>query len=156
MATVKKQPLPKPNSGCLDGIWCPNCGSYGPFEIHGTAWFKVYDDGAWSFEELDWENDSQCKCYACHYNNDIDAFRTPERPDPEEKKLTWTPGTVMWIWSFVGMDAARGVSAKIVDEFCPSCTKKSLVRWRGADNEEYESCLNGCCPGLSRAMGPIG
>lgn len=151
---MAKKPLPKPNENCLAGIWCPNCGSWGSFRIHGTAWFKCFDDdGCSDVEEMDWENDSQCICVVCKHSGTIDDFRTPEAG--AEGVQIWGPEDI-WIWKYLNMEEARGVSAKLAYELCPSCTKKSLVRWRGADGEDYESCLNGRCPQLSRHMGPIG
>ncbi len=155
--TSAKRQLPTPNDNVLAGLWCPSCGSYGPFEIEAKAWFKVFDDGTeFTYSDVVWENDSGCSCQCCHHRATIANFRTPEALGMGGGLKTWDLGTVIWIWQYTGMDEARGVSAKVVDEFCPSCTKKSLVRWRGADGDEYESCLNGCCPQLSQRLGPIG
>jgi hypothetical protein len=32
-----------PNDNCLEGVSCPECGSEGPFWIHGGAFFLVHD-----------------------------------------------------------------------------------------------------------------
>ena len=146
--------MPK-NSNCLDGLWCPACGSEGSFNILVTSDAKVFDDGVDEYQGAEWENDSPCTCNTCGESGTIDDFRTPEAPGAADNQ-TWEPGTDVWLWPYLNMEAARGRRAAVLDEFCPSCGKKSLVHWRGDDGEKYESCLNGCCSQLSRKLGPIG
>lgn len=144
----------KLNENCLDGIWCPLCGSTGPFDIRGSGWMTVCDDGVHRIEEVDWEDDSRCICRDCHHQGVVSDFQAPRAHGAADRK-TWEPGDEIWIWPYVDMDEARGVQACIVDEDCPSCARKSLVRWQDDYKHEYESCLNGCCSQLSRFMGPI-
>lgn len=63
------------NTNCLEGIECPYCGSEEPFDIIGTARFRVYDQGSDIFWELEWEDNAFCECIECGYMASIAKFR---------------------------------------------------------------------------------
>lgn len=47
---------------------CPECGSLGPFDIRGRAWFRVKEDGVVDTAETDgytWDANSMCNCVNC-------------------------------------------------------------------------------------------
>ena len=50
------------NHNSLKGMRCPNCISKEPFEIAGSAWFKVYDAGTDEHWDPDWDDECACKC----------------------------------------------------------------------------------------------
>lgn len=135
------------NTNCLDGMECPRCGSLGSFAISCTSEFDVSDDGTGDHDSVEWEDDSPCTCGCCGFNATVHGFKI-ENLVPLSSTDVDHEGRV-WIYQFVKMDKAREIDAIVKDESCPSCGHLSLVEWCN-DGDEYESCLNGCCPGLSR------
>ena len=135
------------NTGCLEGAECPRCGWLGPFKIAATAWFTVHDDGTEDHEDVEWGDKSRCLCLACSFSARLGRFKAEQEIsrglDFKGRK---------WIYPYVRMEQARGISCEISDERCPSCNRVSIVRWRGTDGQKYESCLNGCCSQLSRKL----
>ena len=65
------------NINCLDGLRCPECGSYEPFIIRGVADFEAYDDGVTLAEDpqIDWYDSSWCHCKNCGYAYQIKSFK---------------------------------------------------------------------------------
>lgn len=64
-----------PNTNCLEGMRCPNCGSYGPFRIAASIFVIVTDDG--TEDEgggYEWEDTSACICGACDHPGTIALF----------------------------------------------------------------------------------
>jgi hypothetical protein len=55
------------NENCLEGLRCPNCGSYGPFHISVRTIALMDDDGTLDYEGAEWEDDSYCDCQECHH-----------------------------------------------------------------------------------------
>jgi len=66
-----------PNENCLNGMKCPECGSEAPFRIAASSWFKVFDDGTDSHEDVEWDEDSCCECWDCHFSGKVADFRPP-------------------------------------------------------------------------------
>lgn len=54
-----------PNTNCLAGLRCPQCGSYEPFSILGQANVVVYDEGTDEGSSIEWDYDSHARCIAC-------------------------------------------------------------------------------------------
>jgi hypothetical protein len=54
---------------------CPGCGSEGPFEIEGQAWFEVSDDGSSDFKDLRWEANSKIHCPLCSWHGEVKDTR---------------------------------------------------------------------------------
>lgn len=65
------------NSNCLEGMRCPNpeCASEGPFEITGLTTAKMFDDGADSYEGLEYDGKAPCKCVGCGHEGVVAEFR---------------------------------------------------------------------------------
>ena len=65
-----------PNSNCLDGKRCPNCGSYGPFEVVVSMRVLLYDSGAGDAENesIEYDDDSLALCDACRYAGKFGDF----------------------------------------------------------------------------------
>ncbi len=61
--------MSNPNENCLEGMRCPNpdCGSYGPFQIRAEASFTVADDGTDDYEDVEWSDESWCRCIECQH-----------------------------------------------------------------------------------------
>jgi hypothetical protein len=63
------------NENVLAGIQCPECESYGPFHIQGSAQFlDVTDDGCTDFTDMSWTDESHIHCVMCSYNGKIHEF----------------------------------------------------------------------------------
>jgi hypothetical protein len=67
------------NTNCLVGFSCPQCKSKEPFIIGVSAYATVYDDGTEDFEQVEWENKSECQCMTCHYLGTVDDFTNKRR-----------------------------------------------------------------------------
>jgi len=63
-----------PNENCLEGMRCPKCGSYGPFDIYANCTFRVDDYGAEQSGDVAWDDDSRCWCYDCQHGGDVKGF----------------------------------------------------------------------------------
>jgi hypothetical protein len=65
-----------PNVNCLQGKCCPECGSYGPFEVVASTRVKLYDDGCDDAEDgaIEYDDDSPTMCYACQYEGKFSDF----------------------------------------------------------------------------------
>jgi hypothetical protein len=68
--------MQNPNVNCLAGMRCPNpaCGSHGPFQIRGEASFTVTDDGTDDYENVEWYDDSRCRCNECQHCSTVKEF----------------------------------------------------------------------------------
>jgi hypothetical protein len=62
------------NVNCLEGMKCPECGSYEPFVLSVFAYTTMWDKGSESTTELEWDNDSYCKCVKCGHSNTVRNF----------------------------------------------------------------------------------
>jgi DNA-directed RNA polymerase subunit RPC12/RpoP len=67
-----------PNKNCLEGIRCPECDQDDNFKIVGKAWFDVTDDGTSEFTDVEWDDDSACRCPDCGFTATLLHFREPE------------------------------------------------------------------------------
>jgi hypothetical protein len=65
-----------PNVNCLDGKRCPNCGSYGPFEVVVTMRVLLYDDGTDYATDgsIEYDDDAPAMCDACRYRGKFGDF----------------------------------------------------------------------------------
>lgn len=72
--------MPNPNENCLKGKRCPNakCGSYGGFDVIGTATFNVTDDGAEAQGSIEYDGDSFAWCRQCDFSGKWFTFDDPE------------------------------------------------------------------------------
>jgi len=72
--------LPKENSNCLAGMKCPKCGSLEPFDIHAEVICKVYDDGTDEYGDVEWQDDSLCRCSKCNALGTVAGFQGMPAP----------------------------------------------------------------------------
>lgn len=62
------------NENCLEGMSCPVCGNQEPFEICGSCWFLVFQDGVDEPSEVEWDDSSPCRCPACGHTATVGYF----------------------------------------------------------------------------------
>jgi hypothetical protein len=65
-----------PNVNCLEGKRCPECGSYGPFEVVISMRVLLHDDGGYDAEDgtIEFNDDAPALCQACRYTDKFGAF----------------------------------------------------------------------------------
>ena len=65
-----------PNINCLEGKRCPQCGSYGPFEVVVSRLILLYDDGSDDAEDgtIEYDDDAPATCYACRHEGKFGDF----------------------------------------------------------------------------------
>ncbi len=70
------EPTKNPNINCLEGKECPNCGSYGPFEVAATMWVLLCDNGTDDAEDgtVEYDNNAPAKCCECDYEGVFGDF----------------------------------------------------------------------------------
>lgn len=70
---------PNPNGGCLEGMQCPKCGSFGPFKIGIHTIAEVCDEGVEDEPgDHEWEDDSYCECMDCDCSGTVATFSGQE------------------------------------------------------------------------------
>jgi hypothetical protein len=63
------------NSNCLEGLQCPKCGSYEPFDIEIKTVVRMWDDGSEEGTgDQEWGADSYCECQQCHHYGTVKDF----------------------------------------------------------------------------------
>ena len=64
------------NVNCLDGKRCPNCGSYGPFEIVVSKRVLLCDDGIDYARDgaAEYDDDVPARCDACQFEGKFGDF----------------------------------------------------------------------------------
>ncbi len=75
--------MKNPNVNCLQGLACPNCGSFGPFAIDCKAFFDVSDDGTDNARDVRWDEYSTTVCQACDFTGKLKMF---DQHTKKEKK----------------------------------------------------------------------
>lgn len=78
-----------PNEGVLEGMKCPKCGSFGPFQIEITTVMIVNDEGVdEQCGDNEWNDESYCQCLDCDNSGTVATFSgeeaKPVKPSPEE------------------------------------------------------------------------
>jgi hypothetical protein len=65
-----------PNVDFLDGKRCPECGSYGPFELLVSMRIRLYDNGTDDAEDgsKEYNDDSITTCCACQHEAKFGDF----------------------------------------------------------------------------------
>ena len=67
--------LPNPNTNCLDGMRCPNCGQARSLNIEATVIVKVTDNGTDdTVDGWEWDDTSPCACSNCGHNATVAKF----------------------------------------------------------------------------------
>lgn len=72
------------NDNCLAGMKCPECGSLEPFVIECKACVLMHDEGSDEVGNLDWENDSFCKCEECEFHGTVSDFSFMKKKSNDE------------------------------------------------------------------------
>ena len=70
------EPRANPNVNCLEGKRCPQCGSYGPFEIVVSMRLLLYDNGTDNAEDgtTEYGEDAPTSCCACGHEAQFGEF----------------------------------------------------------------------------------
>jgi hypothetical protein len=65
-----------PNVNCLDGKRCPECGSWGPFEVVVTMRILLYDNGSDDAEDrsIEYDDKALAKFDDCGYQGMFGKF----------------------------------------------------------------------------------
>jgi hypothetical protein len=66
------------NTNCLEGMQCPDCGSFEPFNIAVKTMMKVFDNGTDDHGDTDWDEDSYCECCNCQLYGSVAQFKTQQ------------------------------------------------------------------------------
>ena len=67
--------MENPNTNCLEGMRCPQCGSYGPFSIDATVTVTVTDEGTDDDGcDYEWHAASRCFCNECRHVGTVATF----------------------------------------------------------------------------------
>lgn len=93
MQTQDHTPDDNPNENCLEGMKCPKCGSFGPFNIlvTQTGWTSVSDDGTDYIDgDTEWDNASPCEC-GCGHSATVAEFCGEEPTSPQSESSEWWP-----------------------------------------------------------------
>ena len=100
--TTKAQ---NPNTNCLEGMQCPKCESFGPFNIRISQIAEVNDDGVEDAHgDNEWDDESYCQCIECGESGTVKEFSE----DMEDEQLSLVDGLVLFC----------DVCHKEVEEFC--------------------------------------
>ncbi len=65
-----------PNTNCLDGKRCPECGSFGPFEVVASVRVLLYDDGIDNAEDgaTEYGGEARTVCRSCRHEGQFGEF----------------------------------------------------------------------------------
>lgn len=75
-----------PNTNCLEGIRCPECGHEDGFYVRVECTVRLIDNG---IEECsnhggyEWDRNTACECEACGRSNIMEAFYIDNQPEKE-------------------------------------------------------------------------
>jgi hypothetical protein len=74
-----------PNENCLKGIRCPKCGHTDDFYIVGQSTFHTMDDGTEGHTDVEWDDDSSCRCgnSDCEFVGDLRDFQKMNAEEEE-------------------------------------------------------------------------
>jgi ribosomal protein S27E len=76
-----KKPAKKtknPNTGFLQGMSCPDCGSFGPFYIASEIMLKVYDDEQIEYSSPNW-GENYVSCVKCGSVGNMARFSNKDK-----------------------------------------------------------------------------
>jgi hypothetical protein len=68
------------NTNCLEGMQCPQCKSFEPFNIEVKTMIKVFDSGTGDHGNTDWDEDSLCECCECDFSGTVADFTEKAAP----------------------------------------------------------------------------
>jgi hypothetical protein len=64
-----------PNHNCLEGIMCPECSSYGPFNIVADCIAQIFDSGIEHTWDFGWGDECVCTCAICGHHGQVKDFK---------------------------------------------------------------------------------
>jgi hypothetical protein len=82
-----------PNENCLEGKKCPECDSYGSFDVRCSLWQNVADDGTdyphdKMLGDVEYDGNSDAKCCECgHEGKWSDFDDSADDPPSDEKRM---------------------------------------------------------------------
>ncbi|MFA5183578.1 MAG: hypothetical protein WC405_19900 [Syntrophales bacterium] len=80
-----------PNHNCLEGMMCPECGSYGPFNIVVHCIAAIFDSGVENTWDFGWGDESVCTCAICGHHRQVKDFKEEEGTNgsaPDEQEIS--------------------------------------------------------------------
>ena len=63
------------NTNWLEGMKCPECGSYEPFMIAIRTMAEVFDEGVEQSCDKEWDDTSYCRCVNCDHEGTVSDFQ---------------------------------------------------------------------------------
>ena len=70
---------PGENENVLEGFRCPQCGHEKSFDIEAKSLFiEVTDDGTGEYTDVEWSDDSFCRCCECGHEGTVAGFQIEE------------------------------------------------------------------------------
>lgn len=141
--------MSEPNTNCLEGMKCPKCGSLEPFRIEVTTTAIMYDEGS-DYDkyggDLDWEDESYCKCMECDFEGAVKDFKETEQE--LFKGMTSDRSVVKTTEDYWDCDCERNFIHPKSCKSCPVC---------GAEKDEHpDSRVNEVKAGEDRCQCPKG
>lgn len=73
-----------PNTNCLEGFQCPQCGAFEPIHIECTTTFLMWDAGSDEHTDVNWEEHSACQCGSCDHAGTVSDFRSAADDDADD------------------------------------------------------------------------
>lgn len=131
--------MSNPNHNCLDGMRCPECGSYGPVNIVAECIAEIFDSGVERTWDFGWSDQSVCTCSICGHHGQVKNFLEEEGANgcaPDEQEFS--PGeNLLLLHEGVGVYPPVPVTAvgKKVDKLktCHVCGNQ----WYGYHGPDY-------------------
>jgi hypothetical protein len=68
--------------GCIEGMRCPKCGNHEEFKIVGSTLWDVLEDGCDDHDDVEWDDDSYCRCSECGHDGTVRDFTPGSDPNP--------------------------------------------------------------------------
>ena len=117
--------MSNPNTNCLDGFQCPECLSFGPFEIVVATTAKVTDDCCDVDGDKEWDDESQCSCLTCGHLATVAVFTGTRVVKIKGWEISW--------WA-----SCNGEHAKELDE----CSLEHLEKKLSEGFKSGEICIS--------------
>lgn len=123
------------NENCLAGVRCPTCGNEDVFHIVCTTYAVVKDEGAETYGDMEWDDDSRATCAECHLTGTLKAFRFRLPPDPEgmnDDRARWAGRAIEAFRQETGCDLEDALGDLLAD----------LMHWSDRNASDFESALD--------------
>lgn len=73
--------MANPNSNCLEGMSCPDCGQHYRFKVVGRALFVITDDGTDDYNDVEFYDDDHASCPECMWTGVVGNLREETRSE---------------------------------------------------------------------------